>query len=258
MFNEKTVLSQWIADMYDIFETETEDAAFALSLLGDRPQRVLEIACGSGRLLLPFARAGHDVTGLDFDPYMLAKLSAKAGDMKNVRWRQADAIRDNWGSGYNAVILAGNFLFNIVSDMDYAQCQQLVIQKAAGALAAGGHLYIDYGYTPHPENWFNAPSDHVVWEGTDSCGNTGRMMLCGGSFDQATGMYQSVRRFELSCAGGEELVQELPCVKHFATLSQIHDWLRQAGFAVEAEYGGYDRRLIDDTTSRALIWAQKC
>lgn len=151
-----------------------------------------------------------------------------------------------------------NFLFNIVSDMDYARSQQLVIQKAADVLVPGGHLYIDYGYTRHPESWFNAPAPQVVWGGTDSSGIRGRMVLHDGAFHPDTGLYTFTRRIELHTANGEDILQAFPSVKHFATLEQIHVWLQDAGFSVEEEYGGYDRQPIGVATNRAIIWAQKC
>lgn len=87
MYNEKNIIAQWNADMYDLNETDTDDVTFALMLMGKAPQKVLEIACGSGRFLIPMARAGHDVTGLDFDEYMLKKISHKITDEK-IKWHK--------------------------------------------------------------------------------------------------------------------------------------------------------------------------
>ena len=39
---------------------------------GRRPQRVLDLACGTGSTSMPFARRGYDVVGLDVSPDMLA------------------------------------------------------------------------------------------------------------------------------------------------------------------------------------------
>src|SRR6266550_1515958 len=40
---------------------------------------VLELACGTGRLTIPIAQSGIDITGLDQCPSMLARARAKAG-----------------------------------------------------------------------------------------------------------------------------------------------------------------------------------
>jgi SAM-dependent methyltransferase len=41
---------------------------------GDRPLRILEPACGTGRVLLPLIEAGHDCAGFDINPAALAYL----------------------------------------------------------------------------------------------------------------------------------------------------------------------------------------
>ena len=257
MFNEEIILSKWVSDMYDMDQTDMSDVEFALSIVGEKPKRVLEVACGSGRILVPFGKAGHTVKGLDFDAYMLEKIPAKAKGMKNIAWQKSDVIKDDWGKEYDVVMLAANFLFNIIADIDYEKAQMLVIKKSSDALVSGGHIYIDYGYTLHPENWFANANETVVWQGTDSNGNTGKMALLDSSFDSKTGLNKFIRRFELLLSDGTEIRQDIPSTKHFATLEQIHQWLEDAGFIVEEEYGDYRRNPISETTNRAIIWARK-
>ena len=256
MYNEKDIIAQWNADMYDLNETYTDDVEFALGLMGTKSKTVLEIACGSGRFMVPVAKAGHDVTGLDFDEYMLGKIAGKVTNEK-ITWHKADVICDDWGSNFDVVILGGNFLYNIVSDMDYEKSQQLIIQKASNALTVGGHVFIDCGYTYYPEKWFNNPNANVVWEGKDSRGNFGKMILLDSVYDKESRINKFVRRFEMVLADESTLVQEIPSEKHFATLEQIHMWLMEAGFVIEQECGDYQGNPISEKTHRAIIWAKK-
>ena len=71
-------------------------------------------------------------------------------------------IYDDLGNDFDAVILGDNFLFNIVSDMNYEQSHKLMIQKSADALAVGGHFFLDYGYTLYPEKWFHNPNANII------------------------------------------------------------------------------------------------
>jgi SAM-dependent methyltransferase len=48
---------------------------------------VLELACGSGRLTLPLAAAGHDVTGVDLSPRLLATLAERLASPEGARLR---------------------------------------------------------------------------------------------------------------------------------------------------------------------------
>lgn len=256
MYNEKDITAQWSADMYDLNETDIDDVNFAIALIGAAPKKVLEIACGTGRFLIPMAKAGHDVTGLDFDEYMLEKLAHKIRNEK-IKWQKADVTHDDWESGFDVVILGANFLFNIVSDMDYEQSQKLMIRKSAEALAVGGHVFVDYAYTQHPEKWFGNPDPNLIWEGTDPRGNFGKMILLDNTYDPESRIARFIRKFDMLLADGSTFVQETPSEKYFASLDQIHQWLDEAGFAIEQECGDYQGNPIREATSRAIIWAKK-
>jgi len=258
MYQEKEIISKWNTEMYELEETGTEDIALLLSLLGKEACKVLEVACGTGRLLVPMAKAGHKVTGVDFDENMLKKISAKADGLTNICWKKADAVCDVWGTGYDAVVLAGNILFNIVADMGYSKAQEILIRKAADALLPGGHIFIDYGYTLHPERWWGENTgSRIIWQGTDSTGISGKMVLRDEHYNRETRMLRGVRCFELMLSDGSKLTEEIPYEKHFASIEQIHKWLETAGCVVEKEYGDYNGNPISDRTSRAVIWAKK-
>ncbi|WMJ23829.1 class I SAM-dependent methyltransferase [Paludicola sp. MB14-C6] len=257
MFNEEKVISKWIADMYDKDETETNDVEFALDIMGTQPKKILEIACGSGRILVPLAKAGHSVLGLDFDEYMLYKIGAKAIGLKNISYKKSDVILDEWDVNFDVVMLAGNFLFNIVSENSYDKAQELLFKKSAKSLEYGGHIYIDYGYTLSPENWFCFSEERIIWEGTDSDGTYGKMTLSDSTFDKETGMNEFVRKFELTLKDGTKIEQKINSKKHFATLDQIKNWLEKYGYCVENIYGDYNKNPISETTNRAIVWARK-
>lgn len=166
-------------------------------------------------------------------------------------------IYDDWGNDFDAVILGDNFLFNIVSDMNYEQSQKLMIQKSADALAVGGHIFVDYVYPQYPEKWFHNPNPNIIWEGTDSHGNFGKMSLLDNVYDTESRTARYIRRFDMILADGSTLVQEIPSEKHFAALEQIHKWLNEAGFAIEQECGDYQGHPISEITDRVIIWARK-
>ncbi len=255
MLKEENIIADWSADMYEIDETETHDVEFMLACLGTTPKRVLEIACGSGRILVPLAKAGHMAEGLDMDEAMLRKIPAKAEGLDNITWRTADAIGDDWGIGYDVVVIAGNFLMNIVSEEGPERAQKVLLEKAKLALKPGGMLYIDYNHTFYPERWYVHVGERVIWQGTDSCGTSGRMLLCDSTYDVETGLICATRRYELETATGEKIRKEMPSVKHYASIEQLHRWLAEEGFRIEKEYGDYAGNPIGETTGRAIICA---
>jgi len=91
-------------EMYDAVLGDIEfDRGFYLDLARRAGGPVLEVACGTGRILLPCLAAGADVEGVDLFPAMLERLRAKAaalglaprlhvGDMRDFRLRRRYAL----------------------------------------------------------------------------------------------------------------------------------------------------------------------
>ena len=70
-----------MAEAWDALRGDTsdwEDRAFFLELIRERGEPVLDVGCGTGRLLLDYLAADIDIDGLEIAPDMLAILRAKA------------------------------------------------------------------------------------------------------------------------------------------------------------------------------------
>ncbi|WP_309744460.1 methyltransferase domain-containing protein [Chamaesiphon sp. OTE_20_metabat_361] len=69
-----------VVDAYELFHPEgnLNDVPFYAELIRQRPGRVLELMCGSGRVLLPLLRQGFTVDGTDSSPEMLARCKSNA------------------------------------------------------------------------------------------------------------------------------------------------------------------------------------
>jgi SAM-dependent methyltransferase len=66
-------------DLYDLlFDSLDYDFEFYLGLARAARGPVLDVACGTGRVMLPLLRAGIDVDGVDLSPAMLARCGDKA------------------------------------------------------------------------------------------------------------------------------------------------------------------------------------
>jgi len=249
-------------------ETQAADVKFLLSTIGEHPKKVLEVGCGCGRILVQLAKAGHDVTGFDVDDDGLNEISAKACGLNNISCHRADAVHDDWGIGFDVVVLAGNILFNIEnieSGIEYKKAQELFIQKAAAALVPGGYVYIDYGpFAPNGRTLMrpgqSCEDDGSIygrWEETDDAGNIEIRSMTPGVFDESTGILKFKRYLELRLLDGRIIKEESERVKHYATLEQIHSWLSDAGFTIKHEYEDYAKNPINSGSRAVIIYAQQ-
>jgi SAM-dependent methyltransferase len=250
-------MDYWYAYVYEQQEAQTEDVEFLLSVVGTEAKRILEVACGGGRLCIPLAQAGHSVTGFDMDAAMLERAWRKAGTLPNLTCYQADALASDWGKNFEIVVMAGNIFINIVTAGDYRDAQRLFLQKASACLEPAGHLYLDFDCV----NWANGVSEGrrewVCFEGSDDRGTYGKYIVLSGNYDSHTRVDRSGRRYEIAPRGSEAFVMERNWIKHFPTLEETCSWLYEAGFTVEQLYGGHGKQPFSDENRRLVIWAKK-
>lgn len=251
------ICRRWYAEIYEINETGTKDVNLLLELIGSQPKKVLEVACGGGRILVPIAHAGHEAKGFDMDEEMLSRISEKAEGLKNLQYCYMDAVNSDWGSGYDVVVLAGNLLHNIVADMPYPDAQLLFIQKAASSLKIGGYIFLDFGLFAHPEKIFGKSDERVIFKGTDSSGVYGKYVIIGDGYDVKTQMAYGRAYTELTMPDGKQETIYKAWKKHIPTLDQVLEWLTESGFVIEKEYGNYNGDHISEITNKAIIWAKR-
>jgi len=256
---DQQILDNWYAEVYDQCVTETKDVDCLLRVLGPMPLRVLECACGTGRILVPLARAGHEAVGFDMDEACLARIGAKAQGMANIAWSIKDALKEPWGEGFDVVVLAGNVMFNIVTDGDYREAQRLFLRRAWDALKPGGHAYLDFDCHPHPaKNMGPTKNDRVIFEGTDSAGTYGTYsLLAGGGYDRRTKTTFGGRCTQVTTADGRGIVREWGSRKRVLNLKEVLGWLAETGFTVENIWGGHHGEPAGRQVHRAVIWARK-
>mgnify|MGYP001326110052 CR=1 FL=1 len=71
---------QW-ANLYDrVYDDVKCDIPFYLNQASNIGGSVLELGCGTGRVTIPMAELGIDVTGVDLSPIMVCKLREKAAN----------------------------------------------------------------------------------------------------------------------------------------------------------------------------------
>ncbi|MCA9867164.1 MAG: class I SAM-dependent methyltransferase [Anaerolineae bacterium] len=135
-----------IARYYDLSHDHlVEDIPFLLKLAAETTGPVLEIGCGSGRLLVPLARAGYAVTGVDSSPEMLAQAEIRlAAQSSEVRARvqlvagDVKSLRLPPGEFYGLIV----FGYNTFMHLDEAAAGA-VLKRLRPALGDGGRLVID-------------------------------------------------------------------------------------------------------------------
>jgi len=102
--------------------------------------RVLELACGSGRLTVPIAQSEVDITGLDFSDSMLDAARAKASAaLAPVQFVRGDMRNFVLPERFATIMIASNSLLHLLTVEDLTQCFRSVRRH----LEPGGRLIFD-------------------------------------------------------------------------------------------------------------------
>ena len=254
-------LEPHVAELYDRSQNFSDDVELIRTLLDGRQKlHVLEPFCGTGRILIPLARHGHEVVGMDCARAMLDGARAKcrelpAGSSGSVNLIQADATSGGWPRGFDLLVLGGNCLYELATAGEQEAC----ILAASLALESGGYLYLD---NDHMEGDL-----HASWvkPGLTSCFPTG---VCADGtrftstwetigFDLHKRLVTLRRRTTVEKTDGTTVSFENIQQKHPVSKAEAAEWLTRSGFVVEKLFGDRLGSPYTDESSRAIFWARK-
>ena len=131
-------IEAWSYDLVDEL-SQFEDFGFYRLLLESSPGRVLDLGCGTGRILLGLKEQGIDVVGLDASPEMLRqcreKLSAKELEAELF---EGDMRTFDLGQTFATILIPGFSILLLAEDDDLKSCLQRCYQH----LIPGGQLIV--------------------------------------------------------------------------------------------------------------------
>ena len=106
--------------IYNAFSLEPE-IAFYRDLAAQTDGPVLELACGTGRVAIPLARAGFQVAGIDVAQAMLdqARKKAAAEDL-DVQWIYGDIRNFDLSGRFGLIFIPNNSICHVLTRTDFA------------------------------------------------------------------------------------------------------------------------------------------
>ncbi|MBI1255922.1 MAG: methyltransferase domain-containing protein [Chloroflexi bacterium] len=151
-----------VAQHWAEFNLNGPEIAYYRKLIERYGQPALDVGCGTGRLLLPYLRAGFDVDGCDISPDMLALCREKAereGLSPNLyvqAMHELDLPRT-----YRTIYVCGSFGIGSTRQQD-----ALALHRFHQHLAPGGVLLLDVqmpygGGSWHWEHWLMENRQHL-------------------------------------------------------------------------------------------------
>jgi ubiquinone/menaquinone biosynthesis C-methylase UbiE len=225
-----------IAQHYDAINQElrrtSQDVAFYLALARASGGPVLELGCGTGRVLLPIAREGIACVGLDASPEMLDVLRAKRPP-PNLELVHAAMESFDLGAARFALV---TIPFRAFSHLLEVPAQLATLANVRRHLAPGGKLALDV-FDPKLARLAIAEEPEALAVSAET--PRGRVQR----FDRVT---RDVARQVLTLHVRFVAEAKDECGEGELQLRWFHRYelehlLARAGFAIESLYGAFDR-----------------
>ena len=241
------------ARFYDLFyQQRDDDLAMYCDLARDAGGPILELGSGTGRVLVPLALEGHQVTGLDFSTAMLTIAQQKvnaAQASEQVELVQGD-IRD--------FDLASHFAMTIVPINTFMHCYDIDQQLACLGcirrhLQPGGRLIIDV-YHPDLESLLEADG-RLISEGTVLDPRSGHTIhhVYSRLLDIANQTQDITFIVEETDSEGQVRRTFFPFRMRFVYRYEMELLLRLAGYNLEAVYGSYALEPFESMSEKMIF-----
>lgn len=242
------------------YDLEVEDLDADLMVIEQFAQRagspILELACGTGRVLLPLARLGFDVTGVDVSASMLEVARRKLADeglQDRVTLVEQDMRFLALDRQFNMIFVAVNS-FSHVLTLDE---QLVVLSRVRQHLKPGGLLLLDL-FNPDLERLAQFQGQVALDKIMDDP-TTGHRIMRYRSEQVDLGrqvIYVTYTADEVDTQGNVKRTIFPFCVRYLFRY-ELELLLRHAGFHVEAIYGSYDLDDFDSDSEKLLAVAIK-
>jgi SAM-dependent methyltransferase len=246
------------AELYDHVTAyrERRDVPFFVDLAREANGPVLEAGCGTGRVLIPTARAGVTIDGLDSSAAMLdicrASLDREPSD---VRGRVRLHLGDMRAPGVDGPFALVTTPFRSFQHLLTVDDQLRALAAFRACLAPGGRLVLDI-FNPSLPFLTDPRASEPHYEPPSTLPDGRRLVRSyripsRDHFDQT----QEVEfTFEVTDAGGRQDVQRDRFALRYLFRYEAEHLLERAGFRVEAVYADYDRRPYGSTYPGELIF----
>jgi SAM-dependent methyltransferase len=252
-----------LAAVYDTVHSGRDDAGFWQAMASrEEGGPILELGCGTGRALLPLARAGHEITGLDHSEQMLALCREKLrGEPREVRDRVRLLTADMTSFGLDHRFALVTIPFGSFQHLLTVEDQLACLRRCRTHLLPHGALVIDLP-NPDPAPLSSAREEPAVTADADSPEvvdwTQGRRIRWWASVSEshsALQCYAFTVTYEIVDAGGASRRLTDTLRLRYVFRYELEHLLVRAGFRILALYGDYDRSPFADDSPAMIVVA---
>ncbi|MEM9075976.1 MAG: class I SAM-dependent methyltransferase [Bacteroidota bacterium] len=250
MENEYTV-GDLIYDggIYDGMNTQLGDLEFYKKWMPkNRNASILELCCGTGRLTIPLAKEGYNITGLDFTSSMLEKAKAKAaksgleipfikGDMRTFRLEER----------FDLIFIPFNSIHHLYTNEDMF----LTLASVKKHLKNDGGFILDC-FNPNIQYLVEAGKEEM--QVAEYFTQDGRNVVVRQTmrYESSTQINRITWHYYIN--GAFDSSQNLDMRLFYP--QELNSYLEQNGFSILHKFGGFEEEVFKDSSEKQIFVCQ--
>jgi SAM-dependent methyltransferase len=221
--------------------------------------KVLELGCGTGRILIPVARLGREITGVDSSPRMLAqcrvRLEGEPSEVRNnVALVQADMRDLDIGARFSLIMIPFRPIQHLIAVSD----QIATLQAIHRHLEPGGRLVFDV---------FNPKMEYLIQDRTAEREDTAEVALPDNRTFRRTGRVAAAHIVDqyseaeliYYVRGADGATQRLVhgFLMRWYWRYELEHLLARCNFRVKAVFGDFNRSPLTDASPEMIFIAER-
>lgn len=223
----------------------TQNIEFLANLAAQTGDSILELCCGTGRVAIPLAERGFQVTGVDIAPSMLEEGRQRS---QQVEWIEADIQTLDLHRQFSLIIFPTNSIWHLTSLEAVEQCFACVRRH----LQPNGRFLVEATNLANQDILMQLFSTkrslYSTYEDPDGQGTI--VVTYSNDFDFAQQINRAKLFFQLP--GKEEEVIEDVTFRHYFP-QEIEMLLKYNGFKIEQCFGDYDQSPFTSASPNQLL-----
>jgi 2-polyprenyl-3-methyl-5-hydroxy-6-metoxy-1,4-benzoquinol methylase len=234
------------ANIYDGLNTFLDDLQFYNKWLQRiKDAKVLELGCGTGRLTIPLAKNGYNITGVDFTSSMLQKAKAKTTKAGlNIEFIEADMRTLSLSEKFDLIFIPFNSIHHLYKNEDLFNTFKVVKHH----LKDGGLFLLDC---------FNPNIQYIV-EGEKETINTaeyttddGREILIKQKMRYENRTQINRIEWHYFINGKFDSIQNIDMRMFFP--QELNSYLEWNGFNILHKFGSFEEEAFSDNSEKQIF-----
>jgi len=237
------------ANIYDGMNTNLADLQFYKRWLPkNKDALILELCCGTGRLTLPIAKDGYNISGVDYTSSMLEQAKVKASEQGiEVEFIEADIRTLDLPEKYDLIFIPFNSIHHLYKNEDLFKAFNVVKNH----LKEGGLFLLDCF---NPNIQFIVEGEKEQKEIAEYTCNDGREVLIKQIMRYENKTQINRIEWHYFINGEFNSIQNLDMRMFFP--QELDAYLERIGFSIIHKFGGFEEEVFNDKSEKQIFVCQ--